>query len=139
MSRRAGHDEAARLGRVFHCAISMSDWAFRGLISASAAAACLAISICARATATPGSWGGCGGSGGASPDAVTRSGGWKKTPRDLKPRGLGHPVRGAVGLRDFALLLADLVPTIAGGGVVIQGWDEHPGSDADRPDGAGAV
>ena len=32
-----------------------------------------------------------------------------------------------------------LVPTIGGGGVVIQGWDEHPGSDADRADGAGAV
>ena len=29
-----------------------------------------------------------------------------------------------------------LVPSIAGGGVVIQGWDEHPGSDSDRPDGA---
>jgi hypothetical protein len=32
-----------------------------------------------------------------------------------------------------------LVPTIGGGGVVIQGWDEHSGSDSDRPDGAGAV
>ena len=32
-----------------------------------------------------------------------------------------------------------LVATICGGGVVIQGWDEPPGSDADRADGAGAV
>jgi hypothetical protein len=34
---------------------------------------------------------------------------------------------------------AAISETIAGGGVVIQGWDEHPGSDADRPDRAGAV
>ena len=52
----------------------------------------------------------------------------------------------ALGLSEAKLLaardaayLTHLVPTIAGGGVVIQGWDEHPGSDADRPDGAGAV
>jgi hypothetical protein len=36
-------------------------------------------------------------------------------------------------------LIDDLVPPIAGDGVVIQGWDEHPGSDADPSDGGGAV
>ncbi|MBX9787621.1 MAG: hypothetical protein K2Y37_01780, partial [Pirellulales bacterium] len=36
------------------------------------------------------------------------------------------------GPRTVGKFISWLVPTIAGGGVVIQGWDEHPGSDADR-------
>ena len=32
-----------------------------------------------------------------------------------------------------------LVPTIAGGGVVMQGWNGHPRSDADQADGGGTI
>ena len=57
-----------------------------------------------------------------------------------KGAGIGGAIGGGAGLLAGLGLLAipGLVPSIAGGGVVIQGWDEHPGSDSDRPDEAGA-